>query len=322
MSNNQLVLSIAFGIYTGLVLLGVAWTFLPRARSTLANRLEKSIGLAIPVGLRPTIGRQAARRARISLTGLILAAWAVLPFVWSINDEASPGISTPPMFLVVGAMFAGAAIGTAIGSLPRTRRLDKDSIRYARPEAVTLDDYVAPLVRRGAWAAVGLATLIYLSSVIVSTTGIAPIALLPPTTFGGIMVALAIASLAFFETMGHRMVGRAQPTGSEPELVWGDAMRSTNVSGLAMAPIALGFYGLVTCTVDFAIGFRHIVDTVAALITVNVFWNLGIVAIILIGIYAITSRPQRHFLRRLWPQYLNVGAPPVTTPESEKINVE
>lgn len=315
MSFTQWTLLTFLVVIAALNLTLIAWTLTPRARRTAANRLEKSIGIVIPDELRPGIGRQATRRSRISLAGILVGACAAVPFAWSMSSAVPMGTSAPA-FLVVGAAFAGAALGAALGSLPRAVPLDKDAIRYARPGAVTLDDYIAPLERRGAWIVVGLATITYLTSVIVTTLGVAPVALVPPATISGVMVGLALASLIFFEVVGTRIVNRAQPIGSEPELVWADALRSANIRGLATAPLTLGVYGSLTSMLDLSIILRNVGNSLAALATVNVVGSLAIMAVIVIGTFSIASRPQRHFLKRLWPHLFDLTVPATVQPES------
>ena len=203
MSNNQEALSgqlatlwLMLPLFTALGILLFALSFRRQSAASMANRLEQSIGLAIPDALRPLIGRRLVRRRRASLAGTVLAVWAVLPLVWGMDGADASGSSTRVLVLV-GAPFAGSSVGAAIGSLQWPKQRDQNAIRYARDGAVRLGDYVPPFERRGAWAMAALAVFLFLSTVIINATGVASIALLTPATAYSVLGAAAVVSLGF-----------------------------------------------------------------------------------------------------------------------------
>lgn len=304
-----------------LVVILFALTFRKHGIVAVTKRLERSIGLAVPDNLRALVGRRLLQRRRFALAGTVLAAWAAVPFFGTVGGLQGTGMSTR-MLLLVAATFAGNAVGTAVGSLRSPARSDDESIRYARPRAVEIGDYVAPFERRGAWAIVGLAAATLFTSLIFNVSGLVSVPLLPPATIGGLMVLFAATALGLFELVGRSIVGRAQPTGSEMEPVWDDQMRAADVRGLAIAPVMLGFYGALTCGIDLTIALKQFIDQTVALIAVNVGGYFGMIVVILIGIFSLVSHPERFFLRRLWPQYTDLSARLIVGPVADTTGPE
>jgi len=272
--------------------------------------------LAIPSERRSLVGRRLQDRRRFALAGTILAMWGSVPLLWAIGGTQQSELSTR-YFLVVGAAFAGGALGTAIGSLRPPRHTGDSAAKYSRPGAVGLDDYVAPLERRGAWVVVGFAVLIYAVSSVLNSTGIMTVPVLPPATIGGVMVLLSTAALLLFEVVGQRVVGRELPFGPEPEMVWNDQVRSADARGLATAPTMFGLYATVLCLIDLAHPLLGSLGNATAIIVVNVVGIVGIAILVLVGIYSVVSQPQRYFLRQLWPHFADESPPhpaPIKSP--------
>lgn len=317
MSGQIIGLAGLLALFTALSALLFMLTFRPQSAASMANRLERSIGLAIPNILRVDLSRRLVRRRRISLAGTVLATWAVLPLVWGMGGVDASGSPTS-VFLIVGASFAGGSIGAAIGSLQWPVQRDGNAIRYARVGAVSLRDYIPPFERRGTWVMAALAVFLFLGSVIMNVAGVASIALLPPATALSVLAAATVVSLGFFEIVGRRIVGRAQPTGSELELVWDDALRSLDVRDLASAPMMLGIYAALVTGTDLVTAlqssrsssFDFINSTFAGMLAL-------IIIIVVLGVFWIASRPERYFLKRLWPQYVDVGRPPLDAADPE-----
>lgn len=258
--------------------------------------------LAIPDEFRPVLGGRLVRRQRIMLALTLIATVAATLFVFTADIPDASYRS----FIVVGSALAGSITGVAIGSLQWPARRDRDTLRVARAGAVDLGDYIAPLERWGARILVGLAIAIYLFSVLMTGTGVASVALLPPATVSVIFVGLALVFLCFFEAVGRRIVGRAQATGSEPELLWDDAMRAMDVRALASTPTTIGLLGVLFGSSDLTIGLHDFLSSTGILGLVAVAGWIVLAGILVIAISSLASRPERFFLRRLWPEYASV----------------
>jgi hypothetical protein len=308
MPDNHIVLLVIVGVY---VLLGITLftlTFRAKDASNRAERFANSLGLAIPDELRRLTGRRLARRRRTSIAGAVLATLAMLPFL-RLEATSDDSIVSTPALLLLSASFIGLAVGTAIGAFQWPALHDPNAVRYARAGAVGLGDYIAPLERTGAWIVVGLAAVMTFIAADLTATGTAAVAMLPPESFGGVLVGLAVLALGFFEVVGRRIVGRAQPTGSEIALVWDDALRSSDVRSLSAAPLTLGLYGVIVRAFDLLLSFRDTSDPTIALIIVNLGTWLAVTTLAFVGIYAIVSHPARYFLRRLWPELADPELP-------------
>lgn len=319
MSNNQDSLFFYIAILGGSTLIGLlylAWTFRKESIVWMTDRLEQKVGLAIPDELRPLVGRGRARRQRFEYAGSLVVVLGSASFAFfAVAAGTSNAISS--ILLVMGASIAGGAAGAAIGSLQWPAQRDQNAIRYARAGAVGLGDYLPRFERRGAWAAVALAVFLNLVSATLNATGVASVPLLPAATGSSILTVAAIISLGFFEIVGRRIVGHAQPTGSELELVWDDALRSIDVRGLATAPIALGFYGAFVSGADLVTALQDVLGSKLAFFNVTFAGVVALIIIVVLSVFWIASRPERFFLKRLWPQYVDVGRPPLDAADPE-----
>ena len=211
------------------------------------------------------------------ILGTVAAALVLAADTRSSENFASP-------FLLFAGSFVGLAIGVAISSVTSSRRTDPDAVKYARTAAVSLRDYVAPLERTGARIVVALAVAAIIA-------GYATGAVTSPVLAG--LAALAGASLVLFEVAGRRLVERSQPATSPAELAWDDAVRASQLRDIVTAPITLGAFSLV-------IALGAIVDRLSDSYGFTAIAVTGFSAIALV-VASIVSRPQRYFLRRLWP---------------------
>lgn len=263
----------------------VVSTFNPGARAARASSFARSVGLTLPDSLRAVVTERVALRHRGGGIGLVIGI-ATSAFVLSMNRASSESFAAP--FVLIGGAFAGLAIGAAIAAARASAPLDPDAVKYARPSAVALSDYVAPLERTGARVTVGLSVAAVLAALAVG----API--------GGILVGLTllgILALVLFEIAGRRIVDRSQPAQSPAELTWDDAVRASVLRDMVTAPLSLGAYALVvsgSVLVDALLAGNYLANTAIVLASV--------VVAVTVAITAITSRPQRYFLRRLWPE--------------------
>ncbi len=260
-------------------------TFNPGQRAARANSFARSVGLEIPDSLRAVITERVALRHRSGAIGMIVGI-ATSAFLLSMDPASSENFASP--FLLIGGAFAGLAIGVTFSAARAAAPIDPDAVKYARTNAVALDDYVAPLERTGGRVVVGLAVVTLIAALVVG----APVS--------GILVALAalgVAALLVFEIAGRRIVSRSQPAQSPSDLAWDDAVRASVLRDMITAPIILGADAVVVAGGALVTRLLAGSDFANGAILMAV-----IVAAIALAVAAITSRPQRYFLRRLWPE--------------------
>jgi len=311
MSNNQELLTaiiVYLAVFTIIGLLLMAWTFRKESVERATRNFERALGLGVPDELRFHVGARRMRRRRFELGGTILAVIGTAALVWFADPAEAVG-GSGGAFLVVGAALGGGAVGSLIGALQWPAQRDPEAIRYARAGAVGLPDYIPPFERRGAPIIVGLAILLLGITAITDTTGITSISLSPTASAGSVLTIASVLALGFSEIVGRRIVGRAQPIGSERELVWDDALRSQDLLGLASAPMVLGFFAVMILGTDLSSVFLRTIDPVNMFTIDQIGGVLAIVAVTALAGYWIASRPERYFLRRLWPKFINLEAP-------------
>ncbi|MCB1280904.1 MAG: hypothetical protein KDB18_05225 [Salinibacterium sp.] len=306
MSNNQAVsfLDVNLLAVAGIVLLVdlivFARTFRKISVVAMVDKLERTVGLAIPEELRSSIGRHLLRRQRIRLAFIFFTTIAMVVVVFTVSFPDASYRS----FVLVGGVVAGSVIGIAMGSLHWPAQLERDALHVAKARAVSLDDYVAPWERRSARTFVGLSMIIYVASLLVAAWGSRPVHVLLPATSGGLFTGLAVLFLAVFEVVGRRTVGRAQVSGSESELVWDDALRAIDVRSLASTPATIGLLGVLFGASNLTLQLHDFLAASGLLLPVTIAGWIGFAGVLVLTIAWAVSSPERHFLRRLWPAYV------------------
>lgn len=276
-------------IVTGLIAaFGIAYfvgTYRPAQRAQRAAGFARSVGLPLTDALRAVVTDRVALRQRGGAAGLVVGI-ATSAFLLGMDPSSGDHYATP--FLLIGGAFAGAAIGVAIAASRVSAPLDPDAVKYARPSAVGLDDYVAPIERVGSRLVVGLAVITLVAALVFG----APVS--------GVLIALAVlavAALLFFEIAGRRIVERAQPAQSPADLTWDDAVRASVLRDMVTAPIILGADTVVVAggaLIDHVLAGSELARI--ALVVVC------FAAAIALASAAVAGRPQRYFLTRLWPK--------------------
>jgi hypothetical protein len=273
-------------------------SFVPCFQEWTAERLARSVALILTPEVHSMVCTRIVRRMRGSILGCLagmLVGLAILN-----NDPPLAQLPLSPL-LWTGVALAGTTVGAAITAVISGTRLPNDEIRFARAEATGLDDYVAPIERFGARIAVALVAAALLVSLTLGATGLVNFATPLSLTGGGILGVLAIAALTLFELYGRWIVRRGQPAGSTTQLSWDDALRSALLRDLAVAPIALGGYGLILALTELASALAAAgADPTSMLIAANLCFTLATITIVLIAIYIVVSKPQRYFRLRLW----------------------
>lgn len=278
----------------------VALTFAPRARAASVARLGRSVGLAVPEGHEATLAARAARRTRATAIGAAIGtAVVVLALVTGVIPASDPDSDVSDIWLLLGGWFVGLAVGAMVNALT-----DKPTVvigeRFARASAVDLRDYLAPIDRVGARTSVAVGVLaLGGASLLVASGFIRPIAAL---TVSAIVVGLGVASLVLFEIASRRILERPQPAGSPTELAWDDAMRAQHVRDMATAPISLGLWGALVVLLTLLDQYIPMTGAGGLLFGLLMVAVAALLALALAAaVFSIATKPQQHYLRRLWP---------------------
>jgi len=268
------------------VILG-ALTLVPAYARYAAQRRAYRLGITLPSNLEAEVEhRLMARQRGAAIGGILLTALAAVAFQWELgvdNDSEQTGL------FIVGAAFAGIGIGASVAALAGRPAADPGRVRVARSNAVTVRDYVAPLELVGARAVVTVAVVVLIVGAVLAATG-SDIGLYPIAFFA----VFGAISLAVFEIVSRRIVGRPQPAGSTAELVWDDAVRASTLRDLVTAPLALGAYCLI-------FGVFGVTGTDAPVLVVTIVGGIFLAALVGAAIVTMATRPDGYFLRRLWP---------------------
>lgn len=263
----------------------------PRAYEGAVLRFQESVGVELP----HDIGEQLRKRMLVNRrSGLIGGMVGLLVSAVIVSSRTSDPGAIEMLILAAGA-FAGPALAVSIVTLINTRKPATDQVRYARAQAVRLSDYVSGLER---WLPRGLVAVVILYF---ATWGIATwLGLLPRTSvsalISGVLFALgAVATLLIFEIAGRRIVAMGNRVGSPDELVWEDAIRARTVRDISGAPALVGMYAVLFGLPSLvgqgtAAGFLHWVGIAV------------IACVLLVVLIMVILRPERHFLRKLWPE--------------------
>lgn len=260
------------------------------SRERSVTRFGTTVGLQVPDSLKHQLASRNANRTRAAsvgaLAGTAVVIAAILAGIVPTSDD-----SAGDLWMLLGGTVTGLAIGATIAALS-TKPVIPEGERYARSGAVGLDDYLAPVDLVGARIASAVSAAILVLAGVLLTTAVIPLA--PALIVGAIVIAIGLAGLVMFEIVARRILDRALPVGSPAELAWNDALRARSMRDSASVPLCLGVWG--SLAVLLAIGATSSLTVVAGIAAVVVF-----IAILAAAAISIATRPQQHFLRRLWP---------------------
>lgn len=275
----------------------------PAGRLAAAHAHARRVDLRLDPELEYLVAARLSRRERAG-TLTALAAILLVAAGWWANGAAESSFLVA--WLVVG-YFLGHALGVAaVGWWESSRPVPPDAPRIARTADVTLDDYVAPIERRGLWAAaavgVGVAVLPLL------LRGAGPFDL-GPTPPGVILAAAGVPLLAvgLVELACRAILGRRQVAATPLALAWDDAVRA-----LALRDVVT--VGLIVALLSPFALLGHVSDTLEGGWPANpaVGLVMGLAGVLLMvavvtALIATLQQPQRWFRRRLWPDPAEVG---------------
>jgi hypothetical protein len=259
-------------------------SFSSRYLAGSVTRLGTSVGLGIPENLRAQLAVRNASRARAVSIGAILGTAAIVAAVTTGLIAPSDDPTDPAsLWLLIGGGVTGLAVGSALAAL-RTRPVVPEGERVARSGAVGLDDYLAPVDLAGSRIAVAIGVVVLVIS------HIAGLGL----TVGGVVIITSVIALVMFEVLARRILERALPVGASAELAWNDALRARAMRDIASAPMCLGAWGALAVIITLATATDGLIF--AATGGVLVF-----AATFAAAAFSIATKPQQHYLRRLWP---------------------
>lgn len=199
-------------------------------------------------------------------------------------------------WLAVGSFFVGLGLGGALGALLARPRPPATGVRIARARDLRIADYVAPVELIGARILVVVATSTSVLTIVLLATLTDETASMMPL---GVITALAIASLVIFEVGARAIVGQASPAEDPTSLAWEDALRADTLRGLVTAPLTFGCVAVALSTVG---AFGLLPLSAGSIVLGAVVPIAVLLGTITVGIVAQLSKPQRHFLRVLWPE--------------------
>ena len=107
----------------------------------------------------------------------------------------------------------------------------------------------------------------------------------------------------------RRILDRAQPAASPEALAWDDAIRAMTVREIVTAPLSLGVWGSLAIGISLTDSFNEGNQWPAGLIAVNILVLVIAAGILAAAIYSIATKPQQHYLRRLWPDVAAASHP-------------
>lgn len=271
-----------------LVLVGL--TLSPRYRAARARQMSTSVGLALDDSVRPRVERALAVRLRTTGVGAVIGlalGWAAMT-AWPIGSFSQ-------WFMLAG-LFLGIGAGSAVGAFLARPRATPAGPRIARSRDVTLGDYVAPIELTGARILVGAA---------VSTGTVVAVLLIgnprETTSLVSLVVVtlLAAGALVVFEVAGRAIIAQPSPAQDPTSLAWEDALRAETLRNLVTTPL---MFGCVAVALTVVGAFGTLPLNPVTIVVGTVVPMLLLLAALTIAVVAMVSRPQRHFLRRLWPE--------------------
>jgi len=282
-------------------LAALALTLVPSYRAGMTRRFSASVGLTLPAALEPAVTARLANRIRgAAIGGAVFAVAALLLVEAGIPVGSDSDFSS---FVIVGGAFVGTALGTGVASMSGGLKRSDDRVRVARAQAVDVPDYVAPLELAGARIAVALAAV----GAVVAVVSAASPGLI---ALAAGLAAAAVVALVVFELVSRRIVRRPQPVGTPVELAWDDALRASLLRDIITAPLALGAYALFLGGIALSAALAASIGGVPGTVVQVAIIGILLLAAVALVVVAIASSPQRHFLRRLWP---NLGPRPQAT---------
>jgi hypothetical protein len=279
----------------GLVLVHVVLPTADRAR--FARRVDLDLASA-PKGRLDARFERRNRAIRLGGTSGVVVGAAIallLPADLEGGSDAGP-------LLVLAGLLVGLGAALLQSSSRALQPLPADASRVARADVPTLADYVPAAEAWSVRVAVGIGAIGAAAVLVGGGAGLLGVATVGATSvLAAVLAACAVVALVLYEVFARRVVGAGQPAVSVDELAWDDALRAANLRDALAAPLALAVAAIAVALGAAAEAsldgpWAHTVVGLSGAVV------LGLVVIAGIGLLlTATTKPERHFRRRLWP---------------------
>ncbi len=270
----------------------------PATRRQIAHKEGRRVDLAVPPGLEEALGARLGRRAQVGALGGLAVVLVVTAVFAAIGF--TDGDQTPLLVVVLGYFFGHALGYGGVGWYESTRPVPVSGARVARATEPTVDDYVAPVERRGLWVGAGVAVLVCLLPVALDGAGDLDLGPVPWGLVAGGVAALA-GVVGLVELASRAVLRQRQVATSQLELAWDDAVRARTLRDVVTAGLITSVY------VPFGmLGFLgdRLEGGWPANPAVGVVTGVGglLMAMLAVGVvWSLATQPHRWFRKRLWP---------------------
>lgn len=272
------------------------------APATRADRISRRAGLALPdAPLRERI-LERARTTRLLVTwgGAMGGLITLTALVIAVTTGAIPDPQAATGWVAVAGIMLGTTAGALLRVLAAAPQRDPDQPRVAHARHRSARDYLHPIERIGARVATGAGIVAAIAVV------------LTPGAFSGDSAASAVSTVALaaaaaigltgLEWGGARIVLSRPRTATSPaDLAWDDALRADDLRTLASAPIMTGTYAATVSIQALASALPYGTDDVLILALTNGGFFVLVIALVVVLAFALAVQPEKHYLRRLWP---------------------
>lgn len=290
------------------VLAATAWATTERALDRIVARTVSRLELPPPAGGAAALRGRFRRRHRAAGVGAATGLALVLAWGWVSDDPFLERSGAAVPVLLVAAM-VGVAVGTGLLALREAANArPADGPRLARPVTPTIADYVPPIERLGARVVVAVPAVVLVTAAVTSLAGVVDLAALVTGTPALLYVVAAPAVAFVAEAASRRLLERPQPAASPVELAWSDASRAQVLRDIVTVPLLAGMFATagVTAAALEATAPGGPSDLVIAVGTAVA--GLLVLAALVTAAVSASSRPDRHFRRRLWSDEASLTA--------------
>lgn len=270
----------------------------PATRRQIAHKEGRRVDLAVPPELEEALGARLGRRAQVgALGGLAVALVATAVFA---AIGFTDGDQTPLLVVVLGYFFGHALGYGGVGWYESSRPVPAAGARVARASEPTVDDYVAPIERRGLWVSAGVALVVCLLPVAFDGTGDLDLGPVPWGLVAGGAAAL-VGVVGLVELASRAVLRQRQVATSQLELAWDDAVRARTLRDVVTAGLITSIYvpfGMLGFLGDRLEGGWPANPAVGVVTGVGGLL-MGMLAVAVV--WSLATQPHRWFRKRLWP---------------------
>ncbi|WP_250445031.1 hypothetical protein [Actinotalea sp. C106] len=287
------------GVFTVIAVATWVWFQTPSTAMRAAHGYARKVDLALEGEAGERVAERFAHRERAGAVGAVLGIWLAVLAI-ALGPGLAHEYSSYGVIGVVMGFFAGHAAGYGVVAWRESLRPAPDGARLARASTPTVEDYVAPHERRGAWVAAGVSVLTAVGVVAVHAGGVMD---LGPVPWGAVVFAVLVPPLAVVleEVAARRLVEQRQVAASTLELAWDDALRARTLRDLVTVPLVVGVFGPIGLLGIVGDGLEGGWPANPAVGLVGGLFMVLLGALAVTAMISIALDPQGHVRRRLWP---------------------